>query len=167
MKTVIDYAENRLLNSVKPVENILKVQVSAMQVPTGIYKHQRRQRFLDFKTLLPLATKLWQGNVLHISVSHSAYRWGGGCLPHTPLGRPPGGGEGGVCHTHTPRQTPWSRYPSCPVHAGIHPPAQCMLGHTHPCPVYAGIWSTSRWYVRPGTYFSSLVRHVPYLFVFV
>ena len=76
------------------------------------------------------------------------WSWGV-CLPLPPGRRP-------LCRH--PRQTPpgrhpLGRHPSCPVHAGIHPPAQCMLGYTHPpvqCilgytphPVNAGIWSTS------------------------
>ena len=53
----------------------------------------------------------------------------GGCLPLVL----------GGCLLHTPGQTPswadhtlpsacWDTHPSCRVHAGIHPPAQCMLG---------------------------------------
>ena len=50
-------------------------------------------------------------------VKNSVHGWGGGCLPQCMLG-----------YT-TPRQTP-----PCPVHAGIHPPAQCMLEYTHTHP---------------------------------
>ena len=38
-----------------------------------------------------------------------------------------------------PGQTPpWADTPH-PMHTGIHPLAQCMLGYTHPCQVHAGI----------------------------
>ena len=98
--------------------------------------------------------KLQEGNVF-TPVCHSVHRR---CLPH-----PPG--------RHPPRQTPpWADTPPgqtppgwtlpwagtplpsacwdtpCPVHSGIHPPTQCMLGYTYPpCAVHAGIWSTSGW----------------------
>ena len=83
---------------------------------------------------------------LHLCVSHSVYR---GCLP-PPLGRPPG--QTPPTGQTAPGRPPWAaplpsacwdthppgHTPPCPVHAGIHPPAQCMLGYgqkaggTHP-----------------------------------
>ena len=52
---------------------------------------------------------------------------------------------GGVSATDRhPRQTPpWEDTPLCPVHAGIQPPAQCMLGYgqqagdTHPTGIHS------------------------------
>ena len=90
----------------------------------------------------------------------------GGCLPHCMLGyTPPGQTPLGTParQTHTPsqthplsRQSPWADTPghthtprqTPPVHAGIHPPAQCMMGYTHhpSCAVHARIWSTSGCY---------------------
>ena len=39
--------------------------------------------------------------------------------------------------------------PPFPVHAGIHPPSQCMLGYTPPCPVHAGIHPRADTLPRP------------------
>ena len=88
--------------------------------------------------LLPSATKLRQGNIL-TGICQSFCSHGGGGVPPWP---------------DAPRQTPpWTDTPRQtsphPVHAGIHPLAQCMpgytpptqyvLGYTPPCSVYAGI----------------------------
>ena len=58
----------------------------------------------------------------------------------------------GVCHPlGRPRQAdiPWADTP-CPVHAGIHPPAQCMLGYTHH-PLPSACWDThTPWPVHAG-----------------
>ena len=71
--------------------------------------------------------------------------------PHPPGQTPPGvdtprqtpPGQTPSLGRHPPGQTPpgqtppWADTP--PMHTGIHPLAQCMLGYTHPCPVHAGI----------------------------
>ena len=58
----------------------------------------------------------------------------GRCLPHCMLGYTPLGPEADTPQADTPRQTPPRQTPPHPVHAGIHPPAQCMLGYTPPLP---------------------------------
>ena len=62
----------------------------------------------------------------------------------TPLGRHPPG-------RHPPGKTPPRQTPPCPVHAGMHTPAQCMLGYTvlsafwdrhgYCCRQYASYWN--------------------------
>ena len=99
---------------------------------------QRKQKLSN--SLLP------QGNVF-TPVCHSVQ---GGCPPlvrggvwHTPPGRqhpwadtPPGRHQSPWVDTLLPSAC-WDTHP-CPAHAGIHPPAQCMLGYgqqvggTHP-----------------------------------
>ena len=64
-----------------------------------------------------------------MSVSQSVHR-GRGCLADTPQADTPG-------QTPPWADNPWDRHPPwadtpCPVHAGTHPPAQCMLGYTPP-----------------------------------
>ena len=58
-------------------------------------------------------------------------------LADIPLGRHPLGRH--PLSKHPPRvDTPWQPLP-CPVHAGIHPPAQCMLGYI---PLPSACWDT-------------------------
>ena len=86
-------------------------------------------------SLLPLSTKLRQGNVFTpVCLSFCSQGVGGVC--HPPSRHPPG--------RHPLGRLPWAdppgQTPPCPVHAGIHtpPPGQCMLGYsqqaggTHP-----------------------------------
>ena len=87
-------------------------------------------------TLLPPATKLWQGNVF-TPVCQSFCLQGGVCL----------WSRGGVCHTHpwadTPQEDTPGRHPLSSACWDTHTPAQYMLGYTSPCAVHAGIRSTS------------------------
>ena len=80
-------------------------------------------------SLLPLSTKLQQGNVFTpVCLSFCSQGVGGVC--HPPSRHPPG--------RHPLGRLPWAD----PL--GRHPPAQCMLGYTHPpWAVHAGIRSTS------------------------
>ena len=63
---------------------------------------------------------------LHLSVSHSVQRGGVSASVHAGI------------HTSTGRHPP-RQNPSCPVHAGIRPSAQCMLGYT---PLPSACWDT-------------------------
>ena len=124
--------------------------------------------------------------VIFSQVSYCPRGGGGGCL-RLVLGR------GCVCHTHPgvdtppdhpsppgqtpPRQTPPGRH-TRPVHAGIHPPVQCMLEYTPPAqcmlgytphPVHAGIRSTSGWYTSQWNAFlttSLLARRITFVVLF-
>ena len=108
----------------------------------------------------------WNVHLTETSTSKHAFQWdayrllqwpwGGGRVGVCPGGlsahwgvSSPGGGvcPGGGCllsgrgsATHTLPNACWDTHsPPCPVHAGIQPPAQGMLGYPHPCPVHAGI----------------------------
>ena len=99
-------------------------------------------------TLLPRTNEVCKGYVF-TGVCLST----GGCLPHCvlgyiPLGQTPPGQTYPWVDTvgQTLPSACWDTHtPLCPVHAGIHLPAQCMLRYT-PCTVHAGIQSTSGQY---------------------
>ena len=83
-----------------------------------------------------------QGSCGKVMFSQASVILSTGGVADSPLGRHPHLQADTPPSGQTPpwADNPLGRNPPCPVHAGIHSPAQCMLGYTPPLP--SACWNT-------------------------